>query len=134
MVRKHEKNKFHNLHCCCILALWFRLSERLKLPLPINKKFQNEIWKLVLSRTCFEYYEIEADRPTPKHMDRKDFYFSTAVTQETMNEHMKSAYFVYSYAPVDDPEIRGSCLEFKTRRKLDIATVKEMGLDHIYEQ
>ena len=115
-------------------ALWFRLSERLKLPLPLYKKFQNEIWKLILSRSCFEYYEISNDRQTPKRMDRKDFYFNTEIPNKDMEEYMKSTYFIYSFHPIDHPEMRGSCKEFATRKEINIKNVKAMSLEEIEEK
>lgn len=116
------------------VALWFRLSERLNFPLPLNKNFCNEIWKLILSRTCFEFFLIEEDRPTPQRLDRRDYYFNTEIPDDVMFAQIKATYYIYSYCPVTDPVIRGSCQEFNTRKKLSNATVKQMILDDIDNQ
>lgn len=117
--------------CCCFAALWFRISERLGAPLPFKERFQNDIWQLVKSRSCFEYFEIAKDRETPKRMDRRDFYFKTDIADNDMMNHIKSSYYIYSYHPVDDPIIRGSCEEFKTRKKINQAILKEMNVDEV---
>lgn len=122
---------FHIVYIIVVAALWFRLSVRLKLSLPLNKNFQNEVWKLIKSRTCFEFFVIAEDRPTPKAMDRRQFYFNTDISDEEMIAHMKTAYYIYSYSPVDDPEIRGSCKEFSTRQRLEEREIKESSLDDL---
>lgn len=134
MVRLHKLFVFI-LNCLFTLyvvfvALWFRLSERLHFPLPLNENFRNEIWKFILSRSCYEYYEIDEDRPTPKQLDRREYCFNNDIDDAEMIEHVKSTYYIYSYNPIDvanDP-IRGSCKEFQTRRKLNVAAVKKMSL------
>lgn len=114
-------------------ALWFRLSERLKFDLPLNKNFQNEVWKLILKRSCYEFFEIGADRQTPKRLDRQDFYFNNEISEEAMSGYMRENYFIYDYSPVDDPVISGSCSEFRTRRKLDDGAVKGMSVEEVEE-
>lgn len=114
--------------------MWFRLSERLKIAQPLNQHFQNEIWKLILSRKCFEYFEINEDRATPKRLDRREYYFNSDIPNEVMNEHMRESYYIYSYSPVNDPIIRGSCKEFETRKILIIESVKGMSLNDIKEK
>ena len=115
-------------------ALWFRLSERLKYPYPLNLKFSNEIWKLVKARRCFEYFQIESDRPTPQRMDRRDYYFNYDIPDEVINGILKSSYYIYTYHPINDPVLRGSCGEFNTRKKLSDEAVKEMSVEEINEK
>lgn len=100
--------------------------------LPLHINLQNQIWKLVLSRKCFEFFEIEKDRQTPKRMDRIR-YFDPDVSAEETKKYMEENYFIYTYAPVDDPIIRGSCKEFKTRKKLDKEVIQSMSLDEALE-
>lgn len=112
-------------------ALWFRLSERLKFPLPLNDHFQDEIWKLVVSRTCYEFFEIAADRPTPKVLDRREYFFNNDISNDELTAHFKSVYYIYDYQPVDDPDVRGSCKEFKTRKKLSQVAVTAMDVKEV---
>lgn len=116
-----------------IAALWLRLSERLKFPLPLNRNYQNEIWKLISKRTCFDFYQIECERPTVKSINRREYYFGDG-SDEAMSALMKSNYYIYSYDPVDDPIIRGSCKEFLTRIKLDSTKIKAMSLDEVEQK
>lgn len=115
-------------------AIWFRLSERLKIPLPINEHLRNDIWRLIQSCSCFEYFEIAKDRETPKRMDRKEYYFNTEIPDDDMMNHLKSTYYIYTYHPVDDSNIRGSCEEFKTRKKIPDAVIKGMCLTEVTEK
>jgi hypothetical protein len=89
---------------------------------------------LILSRTCFEFFEIEEDRPTPQRLDRRDFYFNNDIPDDVMIALIKSSYYIYTYSPINDPVIRGSCKEFSTRMKFNDATVKKMTLDDIDKQ
>lgn len=89
---------------------------------------------MIVKRTCFDFYEIESARPTSKAVDRREFYFNKEIPDEEMNKHMSSTYFIYSYHPVDDPVIRGSCKDFLTRNKLKNATIKAMTLDEVEQK
>lgn len=120
--------------CCHFLAMWFRLSERLKIAQPLSQHFQNEVWKLILARKCFEYFEINEDRATPKRLDRREYYFNSEIPNEVINEYMRASYYIYSYSPVNDPLIRGSCKEFETRKRLGVESVKVMSLNDIKEK
>lgn len=67
-------------------------------------------------------------------MDRKEFYFNIEIADSEMEEYMKSNYYIYTYHPVDHPEIHGSCEEFATRNRLDFAAVKNMSLEEVEER
>lgn len=109
--------------------MWFRLSERLKLDLPLNKNFQDEIWKLVQSYKSVEFFEIKNDRRTPERMDRKDYLFNEIWPKVEVEAFMNQNYFIYSYDPVDHSQLRGSCKEFKTRKILKSEILRAMPLD-----
>ena len=116
------------------LALWFRLSERIKIPLPMNQNLQNDIWTLIKSFSCFDFFEIAENRETPKLLDRKEYFCCSDIADEEIKEKIKSSYFIYSYHPVDDPTIRGSCQEFKTRTKINFAALQSMSVEQIIEK
>lgn len=107
-----------------ISALWFRLSVRLKLP-PFPETFKNKLWKIILKKNCYEFYEISESRKTVGRLDRNDY---TAAKEEAIQQ-VHEFYHIYSYEPVDDPEIRGSCKEFKTRKVVarDFLIEKSVG-------
>lgn len=108
------------------------MSERLKLPLPFKERFKNGLWNIVMGESNFEFFQIANERLTPQHMNRQDLYFNT--TAEGIENIISQSYFIYSYHPVDDPNIRGSCQEFKTRIKVDRDKLKEMSLIEIEEK
>lgn len=52
-----------------------------------------------------------------------------------MIERAKKSYFIYTYCPVnDDPNIRGSCEEFKTRKKISKDEIYDKSLEEIDEK
>jgi general transcription factor 3C polypeptide 1 len=51
-----------------------------------------------------------------------------------MINYMKSTYYIYSYSPVDDEVIRGSCKEFKTRKRIEKSAIKSLKLSEIYQK
>lgn len=67
-------------------------------------------------------------------MDRREYYFNTEVTDDEMMKHMKSTYYIYTYHPIEDVNVRGSCQEFKTRKKIADAAIKEMTLAEVTEK
>ena len=100
------------------------MSERMKWPLPFNDRFKAELWNIILKHDCFEFYEIEAPRKTVGRLNRIEYQKHDEKAVQEVNEF----YHVYSYDPVNDPEVRGSCKEFKTRKKLDREELKNMSL------
>lgn len=52
---------------------------------------------------------------------------------EDMDKLVAESYSIYTYHPVDDPIIRGSCEEFKTRKKIDLSLIKETPIVKIEE-
>ncbi|CRL02354.1 CLUMA_CG015427, isoform A [Clunio marinus] len=118
-------------------ALWFRLSERLNFPLPLHDNFKRVVWKLILARSCYQFFEINENRVTPKRMDRRDYFFNTDIPDEVCKDLLKSVYYIYDFAPVEGDEVRGSCREFKTRKKLKCDAIKDMAVEEVekvYEQ
>lgn len=109
------------------------MSERLKLPLPFREKFKSSLWSLVIKEHDYEYFEIKESRKTPQRLDRKEMYFNTSVSDEEMENIISHNYYIYSYHPVDDQEIRGSCQEFKTRKKIDQTHLERLSLMEIEE-
>lgn len=53
-------------------GLWKRIGVRLKLPLPLNKRLTNDIWKFIQSAKCFQLYELPVEREPLKLFDRAD--------------------------------------------------------------
>ena len=98
------------------------MSERMEWPLPFNDRFKGELWKIILKRDYFEFYEIEAPRKTVGRLNRIDYQSHDEKAVKEVHEF----YHIYTYSPIDDPEIRGSCKEFKTRKKLDQDELKNM--------
>lgn len=100
----------------------------------MNQHLQKDIWMLIKSFSCFDFFEIAVNRETPKNLDRKEFFCCSDISDEEIKEKIKSSYYIYSYHPVDDSLIRGSCQEFKTRKKINVATLKSMSLQDITEK
>lgn len=98
------------------------MSERMQWPLPFNDRFKTELWKIILKRDYFEFYEIEAPRKTVGRLNRVEYHSH----DEKATKEVHEFYYIYSFAPVDDPEIRGSCSEFKTRKKLNQDELKNL--------
>lgn len=67
-----EEIGLEGLEGVTIEGLWKRISVRLKLALPLNKKLTNEIWKFVQSAKCFQLYELPEEREPLKLFDRAD--------------------------------------------------------------
>lgn len=123
------------LICCCYsAALWFRLSERLQIPLPFNERIKNDIWALIKTFPFLGFFEISKIRETPGPMDRKDYYFNTDIPDDVMMARLKASYYIYSYHPVEDPNVRGSCEEFETRKQFEREKVMKMSLKEVTEK
>lgn len=105
------------------------MSERLKLPLPFYDNFKKKLWDAVLNRDEFEFFEIDSPRKTVGRLDRMNFINQ----DETAMNEVKEFYHIYSYDPVDDPKIRGSCKEFKTRNKIDRNELKKKTFEEVVE-
>lgn len=67
-------------------------------------------------------------------MDRKEYYFNTDIPDQEIKDHLTSTYYIYSYHPVDHPEIRGSCQEFNKRKKLTVSDLEKMSLHEVEER
>ncbi|CAO1413423.1 unnamed protein product [Diamesa serratosioi] len=115
-----EEIALEGLEGLSLEGLWFRLSERLKLPLPFPRHFQTEIWKMVVAKKCFDYYELPVDRPTLHKLDRKEYFLGDHEDVEAI-EQIESTYYIYKYFPVDDVGISGSCEHYRTRKKVNIS-------------
>lgn len=109
------------------------MSERLKLPLPFREKFKKSLWEIVLDGNEYEYYKNAKSRLTPQRLDRQDMYFNDNISNEDMENLVSQTYHIYSYHPIDDPEIRGSCEEFKTRKLIQKEQLKKKNLMEIEE-
>lgn len=116
--------------CFFYLGLWFRLSERLKLPLPFPRHFQTEIWKIVTAKKCFDYYKlpVNVNRATLFKLDRKVYILNDHEDVKAIQQ-MEATYNIYKYFPVDDSGIYGSCEHYRTRKKVKISI--ETTLDEI---
>lgn len=114
--------------------MWFRLSERLKLPLPFREKFKNNLWQLVIKDDDYEYFKIQNPRKTPQRLNRQDMFTNESISEVEIDKILKDSYYIYTYHPVDDPVIRGSCSEFKTREKFDRNQLEDMNLMEIEEK
>ena len=99
------------------------MSERMQWPLPFNDRFKAELWKIILKRDYFEFYEIQEPRKCVGRLNRIEYQSH----DEKATKEVHEFYHIYTYVPVDDPEIRGSCSEFKTRKKLDREELKKLS-------
>ncbi|KAL7031565.1 hypothetical protein ACKWTF_007059 [Chironomus riparius] len=119
----NEEIALEGLDGITLESFWFRMSERMQWPLPFNDRFKAELWKIILKRDYFEFYEIEAPRKCVGRLNR--IQYQSHDEQATKEVH--EFYHIYSYAPVDDLEVRGSCSEFKTRKKLNRDELKNLS-------
>nr|CAC86372.1 transcription factor TFIIICalfa [Chironomus tentans] len=119
----NEEIALEGLDGITLESFWFRMSERMQWPLPFNDRFKAELLKIILKRDYFEFYEIEAPRKTVGRLNRIDYQSHDGKATQEVHEF----YHIYSYSPVDDPEIRGSCREFKTRKKLNPEVLKKLS-------
>lgn len=110
------------------------MSVRLKLPLPFYDHFKSSLWNIVLKREGFEFFQIAQPRQTVKHLDRLEYYSNNDIPDDVIEEKIKQSYYIYSYDPVDDPQIRGSCKEFKKRLKLDREGLKKLTFAEIEQK
>lgn len=76
---------------------------------------------MVISKKCFDYYEIPVNRPTIFPSDRKEYFLGDHDDAKAI-ERMESTYYIYKYFPVDDSGICGSCEHYRTRKKVQIST------------
>lgn len=66
---------------------------------------------------------------TPKRLDRLQFF--SEEPNDDIEKIISETYSIYSYHPVDDPFIRGSCQEFTTRKQIDIEFMRKNSLTEI---
>lgn len=68
-----EEIGFEGLEGITVEGLWKRIGVRLKLmPLPLNKRLRNDIWKFVQNAKCLQYYELPEEREPLKLFDRSE--------------------------------------------------------------
>lgn len=67
-----EEIGFEGLEGITIEGLWKRLSVRLKLPLPLNEKLKNEVWKFIQNAKCLQFYKLPEEREPLKLFDRTE--------------------------------------------------------------
>lgn len=108
-------------------GFWFRLSERLQIPLPFHQNLKKSLWNIVLKKEHYEFYEIETPRKTVGHLDRVGLLNN----EQRAVEEATESYHIYSYHPVDDKSVRGSCSEFKTRVKINRNDLARMELSEV---
>ncbi|XP_055298279.1 general transcription factor 3C polypeptide 1 isoform X2 [Sitodiplosis mosellana] len=95
-------------------GLWKRIGVRLKLPLPLNSRVTNDIWKFIQSAKCLQLYELPEEREPLKLFDRADSVdpLFGATEPETC------PYNHYKYNPISYEGIRGSCENFDARKEV----------------
>lgn len=67
-----EEIGYEGLEGITIEGLWKRLSVRLKLPLPLNERLTNDVWKFVQNAKCLQFFELPEEREPLKLFDRAD--------------------------------------------------------------
>lgn len=107
-----------------ISALFVRLANRLETK--FDDLFKNEIWKIVKRLQKLDYYEIAADRPTPQV-----FHRPVEEDNDEFESFFEKDYGIYSFDPVESPDVRGSCKEFATRVPIPLSTLQNLDLAEV---
>jgi hypothetical protein len=115
-----------NLRFTLHSALFMRLSNRLQNE--FDELMKNEFWKLILSLKSVEFYKIQKDRPTPLILDRSQDY------SDKSEDEMRENYLIYSFDPVENEAVQGSCKEFKTRQLISPSTLKSLSLQDVIDK
>lgn len=89
---------------------------------------KNEYWKLITSLRSAEFYEIAKDRPTPLILDR-----SQDCSDKT-EEELKENYLIYSFHPVENEAVQGSCEEFKKRKLISHNSIKTLSYQDVIKK
>ncbi|XP_031625024.1 general transcription factor 3C polypeptide 1 [Contarinia nasturtii] len=122
-----EEIGLEGLEGITIEGLWKRIGARLKLPLPLNNRLTNDIWKFVQNAKCLQYYELPDEREPLKLFDRSevmDPFFG--VTEPEI-----CPYNQYKYNPISNQDVRGSCEHFETRVEISKEEVAKYTTDKI---
>lgn len=53
-------------------GFWRRLAIRMKLSMPLNEQFMENVWSFIKSQKCIQYYELPEEREHLKIFDRND--------------------------------------------------------------
>jgi general transcription factor 3C polypeptide 1 len=102
--------------------------------LPFRDELKQKFWNIIMSEEKHEYFVIAAPRKTVLKLDRFDLYFNQQISDEDVVKYFNEAYNIYTHDPIDDPVLRGSCSEFKTRLKIEHAQLKGMKLPEVIER
>jgi general transcription factor 3C polypeptide 1 len=85
----------------------------------------------ILKNDELEFFKISTSRKTPKKINRLDLIIADDPANSNIESDLADSYYIYSYDPVDDPVLRGSCAEFKTRVKIDRQVLRDMKIEDI---
>lgn len=127
-------------------GLWKRLSVRLKLQLPLQSKFTENVWTFVKKSKEVQFFILPVEREPLKVFDRfanpdpvtgvphepvrREFPFnfsdSTLNAQSVLQE--TCPYNEYPFNPVTTDSARGSCEHFKTREEIAKKKIEPMSL------
>lgn len=102
-----------------------RLRNRLETT--FDEYLKEEVWNIVKKLKKVDFFEIENDRPTPQIFDR------STDDDEEFNKMFEKDYNIYSFDPVEDSKVQGSCKEFKTRKPVQTATFQELDLSAVQQ-
>lgn len=115
-------------------ALWFRISERLKLSLPFIDALKEEIWDYVKSSSHFEYFKIPENRPTPQSITRSEFFYENQEDPKLMKKY-DDTYYIYKFQPIaENDKVWGSCEHYKTRIPIPLDTLIDQGVNAVLDR
>lgn len=112
-----------------VTHLWLVLQEpQVRFPLSIDNDTKEFLWNRIKRFTCVEFF-VRQDEPAPYiYFDRfqsltgieTEYYYGSevrfiAIHMSIFLQTLKTSKCVY---PVDDPELYGSCADFKTRKNV----------------
>ncbi len=113
--------------------MWFRISERIKIPQPFAPNFKEQIWNYVKSQDIFEYFEIPENRGSLQSYSRDDFFYNE--DHDEIESKLESSYYLYKFCPIEEnTTIFGSCEHFKTRMKVSIVELMDSSVQQVEEK
>ncbi|XP_050083732.1 general transcription factor 3C polypeptide 1 [Anopheles aquasalis] len=107
-----EEISLEGLEGATLETLWYNISQRLKLSLPMPTKLSNILWPQIVGNPEFEFYLLLSERNAHVPYDRFAY-----VDAETGIPQLPEVYpgHRFRYKLIERHGVRGSCEEYETR-------------------
>ncbi|XP_054727905.1 general transcription factor 3C polypeptide 1 [Anastrepha obliqua] len=127
-----EEIALEGLEGITLSSLWAYLGVDLEVPLPLPSDVLNRVWDFIKRNTHqLDFYELPSERPTVPLESRisyvdPDFGVPLALDPKKFPR--------YTFLPIEDGNIRGSCEFYKERKRIEATEVSDLNAETVIER